>query len=176
MDRCLYRWSYYRCRQQRSWLLLMGHSPSLLCSGKLISCPLYLLSGDRMPDDSLTKICSDLFDDTDSALMGCSLPPLLLSPPPSLSLSFFFPACPDPFPQVRLLYNSRTELIEKIYLTKQKLGLHFAKSIQPMERTEVDRSASSSAHDKALTHHHHSSAVASGGLAGSVFETFGIST
>lgn len=45
--------------------------------------------------------------------------------------------------QITLLYGSRTELIEKIYLTKQQLGIHFAKSIQPLERTEMDRDVKS---------------------------------
>jgi hypothetical protein len=30
-------------------------------------------------------------------------------------------------------------LIEKIYLTKQKLGINFAKTIQPLERTQTER-------------------------------------
>lgn len=33
------------------------------------------------------------------------------------------------------LYDSRTKLIEKIYLIKLQLGLHLTKNIQPIERT-----------------------------------------
>ena len=37
-------------------------------------------------------------------------------------------------PQIANLYNSRTKLIEKLYETQRELGIHFAASIQPIER------------------------------------------